>query len=54
MWAGAFWLIAAFFTRRARCLHDIVAGVAVVRMEAVPMAAVWRASVEPFGGPFRR
>lgn len=31
MAAGAIWLVAAFFTRRARCLHDIVAGVAVVR-----------------------
>jgi len=35
--AGAIWLIAAFFTRRSRCLHDIVAGVAVLREEAVPV-----------------
>jgi uncharacterized RDD family membrane protein YckC len=35
MWAGAIWLLAAFFTRRARCLHDIVAGVAVLRANAV-------------------
>ena len=42
MWAGVIWLLAAFFTRRARCLHDIVAGVAVLRAEAVPMAPeVW-------------
>jgi uncharacterized RDD family membrane protein YckC len=38
MWAGAIWLIAAFFTRRARCLHDIVAGVAVLRADAVSLA----------------
>jgi uncharacterized RDD family membrane protein YckC len=38
MWAGAIWLLAAFFTRRARCLHDIVAGVAVLRADAVSMA----------------
>jgi uncharacterized RDD family membrane protein YckC len=38
MWAGAVWLLAALFTRRARCLHDIVAGVAVVRAGAVPPA----------------
>jgi len=38
MWAGAFWLIAAFFTRRARCLHDIVAGLAVLRADAVSLA----------------
>ena len=35
MWAGVIWLLAAFFTRRARCLHDIVAGVAVLRADAV-------------------
>ena len=35
MAAGAFWLIAAFFTRRARCLHDIVSGVAVLRADAL-------------------
>jgi uncharacterized RDD family membrane protein YckC len=38
MWAGAIWLLAAFFTRRARCLHDIVAGVAVLRANAVSLA----------------
>jgi uncharacterized RDD family membrane protein YckC len=38
MWAGAFWLIAAFFTRRARCLHDIVAGLAVLRADAVSLS----------------
>jgi uncharacterized RDD family membrane protein YckC len=38
MSAGVFWLIAAFFTRRARCLHDIVSGLAVVRADAVPLA----------------
>jgi uncharacterized RDD family membrane protein YckC len=54
MWAGAIWLIAAFFTRRARCLHDIVAGVAVLRMAAVPLAPVWRAPPGPSGEPFRR
>ena len=35
--AGAIWLAAAFFTRRSRCLHDIVAGLAVLREEAVPV-----------------
>ena len=35
MAAGAIWLVAAFFTRRARCLHDIVAGVAAVRADAL-------------------
>ena len=34
--AGAIWLIAAFFTRRSRCLHDMLAGVAVLREVAVP------------------
>jgi uncharacterized RDD family membrane protein YckC len=38
MAAGAIWLIAAFFTRRARCLHDIVAGVAVLRADALGVA----------------
>jgi len=45
MWAGAVWLLAALFTRRARCLHDIVSGVALVRAEAVPPAVPsWAAS----------
>jgi uncharacterized RDD family membrane protein YckC len=45
MWAGAIWLLAALFTRRARCLHDIVSGVAVVRADAVPHAPpAWAAS----------
>ena len=35
MAAGAVWLAAAFFTRRARCLHDILAGVAVLRADAL-------------------
>jgi uncharacterized RDD family membrane protein YckC len=35
MAAGAIWLVAAFFTRRARCLHDIVAGTAVLRANAL-------------------
>ncbi len=35
MAAGAVWLVAAFFTRRARCLHDIVAGTAVMRASAL-------------------
>ncbi len=39
MWAGAFWLIAAFFTRRARCLHDIGSGVVLVRADALPQFA---------------
>jgi uncharacterized RDD family membrane protein YckC len=38
MAAGAIWLIAAFFTRRARCLHDIVAGVCVLRADALGLA----------------
>jgi uncharacterized RDD family membrane protein YckC len=38
MAAGMIWLIAAFFTRRARCLHDIVAGVAVLRADALGAA----------------
>jgi uncharacterized RDD family membrane protein YckC len=33
------WLAAAFFTRRARCLHDIAAGVAVLRSDALPSPA---------------
>lgn len=33
---GAIWLAAAFFTRRARCLHDVAAGVAVLRASARP------------------
>ncbi len=33
--AGAVWLVAAFFTRRARCLHDMASGVAVLREEAI-------------------
>ncbi|MEJ0047856.1 MAG: RDD family protein [Rhodospirillales bacterium] len=42
MWAGAIWLLAALFTRRARCLHDIVSGLAVVRADAVPQVApIW-------------
>ena len=49
LWAGAFWLLAAFFTRRARCLHDIVAGVAVLRAQALAYAVPdWRAAD---GGP---
>ncbi len=39
MWAGVIWLLAAFFTRRARCLHDIVSGLAVVRAGAVDVVA---------------
>jgi uncharacterized RDD family membrane protein YckC len=39
MWAGAIWLIAAFFTRRARCLHDIGAGVLIARADALPQFA---------------
>jgi uncharacterized RDD family membrane protein YckC len=49
MWAGAIWLVAAFFTRRARCLHDIVAGVAVVRAGNVPGATIWRPAGRRFG-----
>jgi uncharacterized RDD family membrane protein YckC len=49
MWAGAIWLLAAFFTRRARCLHDIVAGVAVLRADAIPMAPVWNVAGGSFG-----
>ncbi len=41
LWAGAVWLAAAFFTRRARCLHDIVSGLAVVRAGAVGPIAPW-------------
>jgi uncharacterized RDD family membrane protein YckC len=43
MWAGAIWLLAAFFTRRARCLHDICSGLLVARAEAVAPAAerIW-------------
>jgi uncharacterized RDD family membrane protein YckC len=49
MWAGAIWLIAAFFTRRARCLHDIVAGLAVLRADAVPARSVWNVNGGSFG-----
>jgi uncharacterized RDD family membrane protein YckC len=38
MWAGVFWLLAALFTRRARCLHDIFSGLLVARADAVPCA----------------
>jgi len=38
MAAGAVWLVAAFFTRRARCLHDILAGVTVLRASALGAA----------------
>jgi len=41
--------VAAFFTRRARCLHDIVAGVAVVRAGNVPGATIWRPAGRRFG-----
>lgn len=41
MWAGMIWLLVAFFTRRARCLHDMAAGVAVLRADAVPGQATW-------------
>jgi uncharacterized RDD family membrane protein YckC len=58
MWAGAIWLVAAFFTRRARCLHDIVAGVAVLRADAIPMESVWGVRLgrraERRGGSFGR
>jgi len=40
MAAGAIWLVAAFFTRRSRCLHDIVAGVAVLRADALGESVV--------------
>lgn len=42
---GAVWLLVALFTRRKRCLHDIVAGVLVARVDAVPQPAAgwtWR------------
>jgi uncharacterized RDD family membrane protein YckC len=43
MWVGGLLLIAAFFTRRARCLHDIFSGLTVARASAVPLAApsIW-------------
>jgi uncharacterized RDD family membrane protein YckC len=50
MWAGAIWLIAAFFTRRARCLHDIGGGVLVVRADELPPFA---ASTFTMDGPIR-
>jgi uncharacterized RDD family membrane protein YckC len=50
MWAGAIWLVAAFFTRRARCLHDICSGLLVARADAVAPAAeqIWAMP----GGPY--
>ncbi len=42
---GAIWLLVAFFTRRRRCLHDIVSGVLLARADAVPAAETgwtWR------------
>jgi uncharacterized RDD family membrane protein YckC len=50
MWAGAIWLLAAFFARRARCLHDICSGLLVARAEAVAPAAarVWGMRDGPF------
>jgi uncharacterized RDD family membrane protein YckC len=50
MWAGAVWLLAALFTRRARCLHDIVSGLAVVRADAVPLAVPPWASTAGYPG----
>jgi uncharacterized RDD family membrane protein YckC len=51
MWAGAIWLLAALFTRRARCLHDIVSGVAVVRADAVPLTApAWTTTAAGYPG----
>jgi len=49
LWAGAIWLAAAFFTRRARCLHDIVSGLAVVRADAVAPEAGWSVHGELYG-----
>jgi uncharacterized RDD family membrane protein YckC len=51
MWVGGLLLIAAFFTRRARCLHDIFSGLTVARAAAVPLAApsIWTMA----GGSFR-
>jgi uncharacterized RDD family membrane protein YckC len=43
MAAGAIWLVAALFTRRSRCLHDIVAGVAVLRADALGEPVATRA-----------
>jgi uncharacterized RDD family membrane protein YckC len=50
MWAGAIWLVAAFFTRRARCLHDICSGLLVARADAVAPASadVWGMPDRPY------
>ena len=47
---GVVWLLAACFTRRGRCLHDVFSGVAVLREDALPpvpvldgMSAWWAA-----------
>jgi len=51
MAAGVVWLLVALVTSRARCLHDIVSGLAVVRAEALTGAATtWNIA----GGPFDR
>jgi uncharacterized RDD family membrane protein YckC len=51
MWVGGLLLFAAFFTRRARCLHDIFSGLLVARADAVAPAStkIWTMA----GGPFR-
>ena len=36
--AGVVWLVVALFTARGRALHDIVAGVVVVRKRALTAA----------------
>ena len=38
LWLGAVWLAVALFTRRFRCLHDIAAGLVVVRRDALTAA----------------
>lgn len=47
---GAVWLLAALFTARRRCLHDIVAGVLVARADGLPGTAdgwTWRQGSAP-------
>jgi uncharacterized RDD family membrane protein YckC len=36
---GMIWMVVALFTRRGRCLHDILSGLLVVRADAVAPAA---------------
>jgi uncharacterized RDD family membrane protein YckC len=52
LWLGAVWLLVGLFTRRFRCLHDIVSGVLVARADAITLSpeTAWTLA----GGPYAR